>query len=29
LKLRGGLLKMLAVYRNRWVFKEILSGKIT
>ncbi len=29
LRFRGGLLKMLAVYRNRWVFKEILSGKIT
>ncbi len=28
LKFRGGLLKMLAVYRNMWVFKEILSGKI-
>jgi hypothetical protein len=29
LKFRGGLRKMLVMYRNLWVFKEILSGKIT
>jgi predicted N-acetyltransferase YhbS len=29
LKFRGGLRKMWAVYRNMWVFREILSGKIT
>jgi predicted N-acetyltransferase YhbS len=29
LKFRGGLLKMLTVYRNMWVFREILGGKIT
>lgn len=29
LKFKGGLRKMLTVYRNMWVFREILSGKIT
>jgi hypothetical protein len=29
LKFRGGLLKMLAVYRSMWIFREILGGKIT
>jgi len=29
LKFKGGLRKTLAVYRNIWAFKEILSGKIT
>jgi len=29
LKLRGSVRKLLAVYRNLWVFKEIFSGKIT
>ena len=29
LKFRGSLRKMFALYRNMWVFREILSGKIT
>lgn len=29
LKVRGRLLKMLSLYRDLWVFREILSGKIT
>jgi len=29
LRFRGGFGKMLAVYRSLWVFREILSGKIT
>lgn len=29
LKTRGRLLKMWSLYRDLWVFKEILSGKIT
>lgn len=29
LKFRGSLRKILVLYRNLWVFREILSGKIT
>jgi len=29
LRFRGSLWKMFALYRNMWVFREILSGKIT
>jgi hypothetical protein len=29
LKFRGSLRKMWTVYRNRWIFREILRGKIT
>ena len=29
LRIKGGLRKILAVYRNRWVFKEIMKAKIT
>jgi predicted N-acetyltransferase YhbS len=29
LKLRGGLGKILVTYRSLWIFREVLSGKIT
>jgi hypothetical protein len=29
LRLSGNVLKMLALYRNLWVFRQVFSGKIT